>query len=249
MTPLWLQLALPAVQLVAAGLIAYRFSWRDHPALIAYLFTEFTCQSLAYLHISNRDLAIMVQLVVRLAVLLEVLTFARIRITRNAYCGVAAAVIATCWWASGLWGWSHAYRVYAFRSYYLLVVFAVALAVTLYRWYRPLRDIWRVRQRRGFELMRKTPECFRHKAYRVGVTVWLGTVAVAGSTVAGSVGEWLFPYRHYRRVQELIGLAACVSLVATVAVMTIAMCHRGSGRTRMAKVADDWRTERGRLAA
>jgi hypothetical protein len=217
MTPFTLKLVLPAVQLLGAVLICRRISWRNHPALIGYLGSEAAWQVLALCSFTLPPLAAAVQLAIRTAVVLEVLSFARVRLepeVRGAAIGIAMAACALA--AGATTGLTAQQEMYLFRQYYHLILCATILAAVIRRAQWPML------------------ECGRHKVYRLGMAAWLLVVALAGTFVRGGIGYYLLPYE--RATWEAVNLATYATLIVIVGTMAVAMACSMPLRKRTAAV-------------
>lgn len=204
MTPLTLQLALPAVQLVGAVLVGRRISWRKHPALIAYLVSEALGTLLVTAFPSLKPYwTCGVQIPVRTAVVLEVLTFARMAVERPvpAICSALGLSIG----AAALAHQTRLEQLYLARQYYLLILCAALVAVVI------RRAIWPVL------------ECARHRIYRLGITAWLGVIAIAGTFVKNGLAYRVFPYD--KTTWEAASIATYAVLTVVVGAMCLAMVN------------------------
>lgn len=227
MTPYALRLALPAVQLIGAVLICRRISWRNHPALIGYLGSEAAWQILALCGFTLPPLAAAIQLAARTAVVLEVLTFARIHLDRDVRGTAIGIALAACAFAAGTnTGLTVRQELYLFRQYYHLVLCATILAAVIRRWRWPML------------------ECARHRIYRLGMAAWLLVIALAGTFVRGGLGYYLLPYD--RATWEAVNLATYGALLVITGAMAAAMAWTLPRRRRV--VAAVVRIDRRRAA-
>lgn len=203
MTPLTLQLALPVVQLAGVAMVGRRISWRKHPALIAYLVSEALGTLLISAFPSLKTLwTCCVQIPVRTAVVLEVLTFARMPVKVPSL--AVAGSLGLCAFAATLAPELKLIeKLYLFRQYYHLVLFAALLSVVIRRAIRPVL------------------ECARHRVYRLGVTAWLGVIAAASTFVNGGVGfRWV---SHTPKTWGAVNTVTYGSLILVICVMIVAM--------------------------
>lgn len=222
MTPL--SYALPIILIACAGIIARRFTWRKHPALLAYLHCAAIRQAIrCWIPIPAPFVAL--DAAARTAALLEVCRYARVPVPRwaaPAACGAAIGLSAA---AHGLTWTEH---VYLWWSYYHIALAGGFGAVALYRWRHPIL------------------ECRRHAVVRVGLACWIGIIALAGACVRGGLLYRLLP--HY--VGLLAGSTAALAVI--VPIMTWRMLRAAPRRKVAAKAKQAraaWRPVEVRRAA
>lgn len=201
MTPLYLQLLMPAVQVLGAWVISARISWKNHPALIAWLASQvfFSAAGSGLPHF-----VLLVRCAVIAAVVFEVLTFSRVgvpRESRGLWVGLALATSALL--SARVPMLTGVQKAYLFRSNFLWIAAVVLATVTLWRAIHPML------------------ECRRHTIYRIGATTWLLGLAISGSFVPGGLGYQRFPYT--RHTWEMVNTFSYWSLIATVGCMSLAM--------------------------
>lgn len=219
MTPLALRLALPAVQIIGALVISRRISWRQHPALIAYLASEglWRLAELAGIPAWALPLQLAIQIGIRTAATFEVFAYARLAIParlRGALVGLALSASA---FLAGASSGTPAQRMLLFRQHYLAVLCIALVALVTWRLARPVL------------------ECARHRIYRLGLAAWIGVMACAGTFVRGGWGYKILPYS--REMWQAVELLTYGALVTTIAVMTAAMVAALPRRRAVAAVA------------
>lgn len=216
MTPLYLQLLMPAVQVIGAGLIISRVTWRHHPALITWLLSEVFFQALTFGGSPAPHWTILAKTAILSAVCVEVLQYSRIAVGREAKGLAIGAALVTAAFLSGIpVSMTVMQRAYLFRSYFLLAPAAVLIGAAL------VRAVWPVL------------ECRRHKAYRIGAALWIAEVAISGAFVKGGVGYRLLPYT--RHTWDVVNLATYAALIVTVTAMSLAIRLSVSPRKRAAQ--------------
>jgi hypothetical protein len=236
-TPLYLKLAVPAVQLAGGVIISRRISWRAHPAFIAYLASEFLVR-LLILADYNLVLAFtLLRIVVRTAVVFEVLAFARIQISREARGRAVGLSLAASAFAAGCpQGLILGEKTALFNQYYHLVLCAALLVVVILRWAVPISGH---KAKRIYQLaLVPLRECRRHTVYRLGIAAWLLVVAAAGCFVRGGLGYRLLPYN--RSTWAAVDLATYSALLLVVGAMTLAMWLTLPRRRAAARTGDAW---------
>jgi hypothetical protein len=217
MTPLPLQLLLPTVVVISAGLVVWKFSYREYPALIRWMlwcafFEAYTFNS----HSPFPHWLMLVQDVVAIGVALEVARVRRIRFGMEMQGRLAGGMFAaSALLASIRMDLSPMQRVYLSRSYLMLMVAAIPAGVTIFRFFRP------------------TLECRRHVIYGAGASMWLLSLAASISFVPGGLGYKLLPYTM--ATWRAVNLAAYIILPLTVIGMAVAMYASAPGRKRAAK--------------
>jgi hypothetical protein len=207
-TPLWLALALPLVELAAYWHLRRKIAYQRYPALMVYLLSEAAWHLAGAFHypIATRW-AQPARMAVRAWVIFEVFRFACLRFNpqeRVRLVGEAIWVSAACAWIVGLWTeMSPLENFFLFRGYFHLVL-ATAL------WWLVVRL---ARQ--------EIAENRDHRAYRWGMVRWFSVLAVSGMFVTGGTGYWVFPFD-----QEVWWWANVVSyalLTINVAVTALSM--------------------------
>jgi hypothetical protein len=209
------QLLMPVVVAAGAGLVIHKFSWREYPALIAWMSLAVFVQGLTYGRPYPAWMAPIACAFLGCAVC-EVRWCSRFLTTkaqRNFFC--AMAVLLALAPAVGTHGLTWTQRAFLFRSYFFLEAFGVLAVLVVYRLVRPVL------------------ECQRHQVYRIGMMLWIGVSAVTGAFVNGGIGYRLLPYTRAR--YQLIGTVAYWAMMATVGGMAIAMWVSAPGRKRAAK--------------
>ncbi len=215
-TPLPMQLLLPAVVVFSAGLVVWKFSYREYPALIRFMLWCAFFEGYTFRNTSPFPHWLMLaQAAVGMAIALEVFTVRRLRISREAQGRLVGAMFATSALLAGLrMDLTVLQRAYLMRSYLMLMVAAIPAAVTVYRIFRP------------------TLECKRHVIYGVGASIWLLALAGSLSFVPGGLGYVVFP--STMATWRIANLAAYIILPLTVAGMSLAMVASAPGRKRAA---------------
>jgi hypothetical protein len=202
MTPLYLKILLPVVELTGAGIICRRIAGKC-PALIALLISEAAWQLTSLLYYVP-SVCVPVQLLIRSALVFEVLELSRIHVrceARGAAVGLAIAASALATGATK--GLTSMQTLYLFRQHYHLILCGTLLAVVIRRWWRPIL------------------ECTRYRRYRLGAAAWLLVIAVAGTFVVGGLGYRVAPYTL--NTWRMVGLATYGALIVVVAGLAAAM--------------------------
>lgn len=225
MTPLYLRLAVPLIELLAAIVIMRRMSWKAHPALIGYLISEFLTRILS---LPNYNLVLaftLIRIVARTAVVFEVLKFARVPVppeVRGPAVGMALA--ASAFAAGATRGLSVGQQTALFNQYYHLLLCVALLSIAVRRWIMPKL------------------ECRRHRVYRVGMAAWLAVVAWASCFVRGGVAYLLVPYKA--ETWHRADYTTCVALIIVVSTMAGAMVRSMPKRKTPAKVQTSVKSQR-----
>lgn len=204
MSPLYLRLAVPAIELLAAIVIMRRIPWRSHPALIAYLASEFVTRAVVLSDASRYSEIVLalalVRIVARTAVTLEVLTFARVAIPPEIRGPAVGLALAASAFAAGCTpGLNVAQSTALFNQYYHLLLCVALSSIAVRRWLVPML------------------ECRRHRVYRVGMAAWLAVIAGAGCFVRGGLAYRIFPYT--KATWAAADMATYAALIVVVSVM------------------------------
>lgn len=218
MTPLLLQLLKSAAIVAGAGIVLYRFSWREYPALISWMLWEVAYQVAT---LGGRDIPPVMMLVqdgLCLAVICEVIFLSRIDVRLGATVRTFVAVMAAAKILASLPDLTAMQEWYLFRSYVLWAAFVVLAGITVRRW--------------TFAI----PERKVNRVYRVGMTAWVFVLALSGSFVKGGIGYKIFPYTM--RTWNTMHLISCAAVAVTVLAMSAAMYLSVPGRKRAAKRPD-----------
>jgi len=221
MTPLFLKITLPVVELIGALVLARRITWKKYPAFIAYLASEAIWQGLAFDGISFPFTTRLVQLVVRTLAVLEVLP---VQIPRK-----------FVYWAWALWAAvslcaaapasSWLQRVYLFRQYWHIGLCCTLAYVIAWRLRIPAR--WR-----------PVLESARGRACRLGMSAYIGVRTISGMFFAGGLAFKLF--RYSSRTLRIVDLLTYSALLVTVLVTVGAMLAAGKERKAAARTGDAW---------
>lgn len=204
MTPLSLQLAMPVVQVIGAGVIMSRIPWRDLPALTSLMCSEAFFQGLSFGGVPLPSWALWVRVMVIAAVSAEVLAYARVEVSRELRGRAVALALATAAFLASLApGLTPMQRVYLFRSYFLLAPCAVIVGAAIVRHINPVLEPKRVR------------------AYRLGAVAWILNLTIAGAFVKGGLGYRILPYTL--GTWQTVNLASYAALILTVSGMSLAM--------------------------
>lgn len=202
MTPDLYTYALPAVQIVGALAISKRISYSAHPALIAYLASETLWQVLPFAGIPSAQVkvwAFPAQVAIRAAVVCEVATFARIRISPEVRARIVGLVLAGAAFASSAaTGLEIAERAYLLRQWVMLALCLGAGSVVVLRFARPMI------------------ECARHRVYRIGAAAWLAVLAGAACFVPRGIGYALFPAMASRENWGVLSMWIYVALIVVI---------------------------------
>jgi uncharacterized membrane protein len=190
----------PAVQLGAVVLISRRISWRSHPALIAYLVSEVAVRLLLFV---DYDLVLpftLLRVVIRTAVVFEVLAFARFNINPEARARCVGLVLAFCALLAACSSeLTPRQQTALFNQYYHLALCAALLAAVARRLAWPML------------------EAKRHRVYRYGIAAWLLVLAIASTFVKSGLAYRVFEYS--RSTWAVANTAVYASLIIVVAVM------------------------------
>lgn len=194
---------LVAVEIAAAVLISRRTSIDKHPALIAYLLAEPLATCLRPF-LAAYPVLLLLQILIRAAVVLEIARLSRLPVSRETAARAvgltlaAAAFLAACRPDLGTLE-----RLMLTRQYYHLALAGAALAMLLWRAAYPVLETRRTR------------------AYRVGIALWLGVIAMASTFVRGGIGYTLMPYT--RDSWALLDRYVYSGLIAAVSWLALSM--------------------------
>jgi hypothetical protein len=209
------QLLMPVVVVAGAGLVIHKFSWREYPALIAWMSLAVFVQGLTYGRPYPPWMAPISCAFLGMSVC-EVTRCSRFWATKaRRYFAFAVAVLLAIVPVAIAHGLTWSQRAFLFRSWFFLEAFGTLAFMVVYRLLHPVL------------------ECQRHQVYRVGMMLWIGVSAMTGAFVNGGLGYRLLPYTRHR--YELIGGVAYWATMITVGGMAAAMTASAPGRKRAAK--------------